>query len=873
MIKDQIFNIIAENLLAEYLSLYYVNASTWAYQWFTVDAENHTLKPEKDGRDIFRYAADIVKNNIHPSDRDEFTEFARKERIVAEIKNGETEEITYRININGSNVYHRLRLIKSANPDDEYFIIGILDVSKKIKEEKKQNRVLKNAMEMARRDELTGIANKNAYQEFEKLLQKRMDSGAEACKYAIVIFDLNNLKPVNDTFGHNVGDEYLKASCKMICDTFAHSPVFRIGGDEFLACLEKRDYNSRHDLINILKIQVEDNLRRGNGPVIAIGMSEYDPEVDDSVTDVFERADALMYDNKKMLKEQGGNGSSFMKYMSESSKVPPEKRWSLDNLFTAMESIAEGSYVYLCNMKYDYSRWSKGCVDTFGLPGEYMFGAGSIWEERIHPDDVESYRRSVEEIFSGKSRVHDMQYRARRADGEYVMCTCKGMVLHDYGEEPLYFCGTIMNNSASANVDSMTGLQNQYGFLEDIRLNLQNKNTMRIAMLGISKFSEINEMFGYHFGNKVLQYFARTLYNKVGNTGLVYRLDGTKLAVISRVRSVEDIRKRYEESRQEYRRGVKVDGKTIICEMNAGIIEVEDFDVNERTVFSCLDFAYEESKQRRQGDMVEFYDALNINNRDRIGKLGEIRWAIANDFRGFYLMYQPVINAGTEKMSGVEALIRYKSHRYGLVPPDEFIPVIERDPLYRDLGKWILKTAITDGKAILGDDPDAYMSVNLSYSQIERPDFVDSVREILREVNFPPEKLCLELTERCRLVDMQMLKNVIVNLRGMGIRVALDDFGTGFSSMGLLLDLEFDIIKIDRSFVIHIESDRKERTLMEHFTDMAASFESNVCVEGVETEAMKEILKAYNVHTFQGYYFSKPLVFEDLMAWKKEQKG
>ena len=872
MTQEQIFNKIAEALLGGYIRVYYVDAASCAFKWFLIDRKTHTLVPQKDGKDFFKHVAEVVEENVHPAEKENLLSAFGRDKMLSKMKDGEKESAIYRVSVDGSYEYHQMRLIKDNEENDEYFIIGVLNVDKKVKEEKKQERVLKNAMEMARRDELTGIGNKNAYQEFEKILQRKMDSGAEKVKYALVIFDLNNLKPVNDTFGHSVGDEYLRASCKMICDTFAHSPVFRIGGDEFLACLEKRDYSSRNDLIRMLEVQVADNMRRGNGPVIAIGMSEYDPELDDSVSDVFARADALMYDNKRLLKEQGGNGSSFMRYLSEGSKVPPEKRWSLDNLFMAFENMAEGSYVYLCNMKYDYSKWSKKCVDTFGLPGEYMFGAGAIWEEHIHPDDVETYRQAVADIFTGNTRYHDMQYRARRADGEYVMCTCKGMVIQDLDEQPLYFCGTIMNNSSNSNTDSLTGLKNQYGMLEDIRLHLQSKNNIRITMLGFSKFSEINEMYGYHYGNSVLQYFARSLYDRVGNTGEVYKLDGTKAAVISRIRTVKEIRQKYEEFRKDFRKGVKIDGKTIVLEMNAGIIEIDDFDINDRAVYSCLDFAYEESKQKRQGDMVEFYEALNENNRDRIAKLGEIRWAIANGFRGFYLVYQPVVNARSEKMSGVEALIRYKSDKFGLVPPDEFIPIIERDPLYRDLGRWILKQALLDGSRIFENEDNAYMSVNLSYSQIERPDFIDSVRELLEETKFPPNRLCLELTERCRLLDMDMLKNVIVNLRGMGVRVALDDFGTGFSSVGLLLDMDFDIIKIDRSFIIHIEEDPRERTLMEHFTGMAASFDSNVCVEGVETKAMTEILREYNVHTFQGYYYSKPLPFEELIKWKKERE-
>ena len=155
-------------------------------------------------------------------------------------------------------------------------------------------------------------------------------------------------------------------------------------------------------------------------------------------------------------------------------------------------------------MKYDYSRWSKNAVDAYGLPSEYMYGAGDIWENRIHPEDREAYHKGIDDIFSGNAAGHDMQYRAQRVTGEYDVCTCRGTVIRDPAGEPDYFAGTIRNHGLQGHVDTLTGLRNQYGFFEDLDSCIKRNASISVILFSISKFSEINEMFGYHFGNLVL---------------------------------------------------------------------------------------------------------------------------------------------------------------------------------------------------------------------------------------------------------------------------------------------------------------------------------------------------------------------------------
>lgn len=550
-------------------------------------------------------------------------------------------------------------------------------------------------------------------------------------------------------------------------------------------------------------------------------------------------------------------------------EYPAERKMKLDELFNAFSIVAEGTYVYLCDMKYDISRWSKAAVDAFGLPGDYMFDAGDIWEERIHPEDRDVYHRGIEDIFSGNENGHDMQYRALKITGEYDVCTCRGVVILDNDNTPNYFAGVIRNHGEQGHVDTLTGIRNQYGFFEDLQSNLNRHQSMKVFMIGINKFTEVNEVYGYHFGNRVLQECARFIYDIVGNDGSVYRIDGAKFAVITGVASVEKITQSYETARNYFRSRFVVDGVELVLELNAALLQVPNFDIDTTTIFTCLNFAYTESKTRRQGDLVEFYNDLNDQKRSRLEKLNAIRASIPHGYSGFFLLYQPVVDAKTEHLIGGEALLRWKNDEYGVVPPDHFISLLEADPLFPQLGEWILRQAINAGKQIMERYPDFVINVNLSYTQLEKPDFCDMVFSVLNETGYPAEHLCLEITERCRLLDINMLKNSLVCLKSRGVKIALDDFGTGFSSVGLIKTLPFDIIKIDRTFVQQIEKDDMERELIQHFSGLASTFGAKVCVEGVETDGMRDILQKFHVQSFQGYFYAKPLPLDEFLRWKE----
>lgn len=537
----------------------------------------------------------------------------------------------------------------------------------------------------------------------------------------------------------------------------------------------------------------------------------------------------------------------------------------LDSLFGAFAIMANGAYTYLTDIKHNYSRWSKEAVDYFGLPSEYMENAGDVWMENVHPDDRAAYAASIKELFGGKVSEHNLQYRARTKDGKYIVCTCRGVVIRDENGEPGYFGGTIKNNDTLSYIDDISNFRSLYGFLEDLQSAQWKGESIQIMLLGINEFSRLNDIYGYTFGNRVLQEFAKMIDTEAHGMGEWYRMDGTKFAIVCKKSSADDLKNLYKRIQYNSIHDFEVDGNRIVLSFVAGAINLDSLEVSAETVYSCLRFAYYESKNNHLGELFVLKNNVGDDKRFAIERINVIRNSIVNNCEGFFLCYQPIVDATTEKIIGAEALIRWKNDEYGVVPPVQFVDVLEQDNLFPELGKWILRTALVDAKKFLARYPGFIVNVNLSYTQLEKSDFVEDVLSILDEVNFPPQNLCLEITERCRLLDMGLLKDIFTRLRKHGIKVAIDDFGTGFSSIGVLRELPVTTVKIDRSFVMNIEKNNSDQNTVRFISELADSFSSSVTAEGIETPEMREFLLRFKIKSLQGFYYSKPLPMDEFM--------
>ncbi len=289
------FSNISMALAQRYEVIYHVNVVTNEYSEYTASEKYAKLRIGTTGKDFFAESLENMKSDIYAEDLPMMQDAMKKDNLMQTLlKYGKTF-LNYRLIIDGEPQYVSLYAVRPQE-DSEHIIVAVANVDAS----KKMELAYKDAMDMASRDALTGVKNKRSYAQTEIQIDNSISSGDKP-EFSVVVCDLNCLKQTNDKYGHNAGDEFIRESCKIICDVFSHSPVFRVGGDEFAVILRDSDYERRYELlINLDKI-LSENKRDGIKP-IAVGMSDYYADKDIRVQDVFERADAQMYKDKRMCK-------------------------------------------------------------------------------------------------------------------------------------------------------------------------------------------------------------------------------------------------------------------------------------------------------------------------------------------------------------------------------------------------------------------------------------------------------------------------------------------------------------------------------------------------------------------------------------------
>ncbi len=542
-----------------------------------------------------------------------------------------------------------------------------------------------------------------------------------------------------------------------------------------------------------------------------------------------------------------------------------------ENIFQAFSATSDGRYTYICDIPQNISYWSQDAVDFFGLPSAKMEDAGNLWVEHIEEPFREAYIKDIEDLFSGKKDHHEMVYRARAKDGSYVSCTCRGRILYDDNGNPEFFAGTITNHEKEESIDPTTGLQTRTALLGRMNLLTEAGKDFYLLMIGIRNFFDINSTYGYLIGNRILKGVAEYLLTYSGITSYWrYRCEGTKFAMILEKdqNTYEDVQNLYKDIRDHLQQRFEQDGTHVSINISGGCVDSSLQSASVNTIYNLALYALNKAKEENQTDLYLLTETNSGMDEHRIKILNTIRNSIGGEFNGFYLVYQPIVNAHTQQITGAEALLRWKNEEYGLVPPNAFIPWLEKDPIFYELGNWILRQSMTDAKKIFATHPDFIMNVNLAYPQLQRSDFKADLNRIVRELDYPPNNLKLELTERCKLLNMNMLLELMIFFNTSGFQTALDDFGTGYSALNLLTDLPITQIKIDRSYIMNVEKDPAKQSLLKAIVGCASELGKGVCVEGVETAEMRNfLLEHYPITNIQGYYYSKPLPFDELMEW------
>lgn len=534
---------------------------------------------------------------------------------------------------------------------------------------------------------------------------------------------------------------------------------------------------------------------------------------------------------------------------------------TINRIFDTFAVTSRSRYVYVYDIEKNISRWSQNAVDYFGLTGEYIYNAASVWENRIHPDDRDKYNEYVGQAYSGQKTSPNLEYRAKNKNGEYVVCSCRGVIIKDYVGRPCFYACSIINKGIVDNNDPITALPNQYEMLNYMRQLKNHQKEYSILLINFMDFADVNRRYGYTIGNNILRATSSKLVQELGTRGKAYRGEGTTLAVVSETMTIDEVKRFYGRIRAFTREALAIDGNKVGAEIGGGVILAADFTVDEHSIYTSAKYALEYSKTQRHGNLIIFHNDELDNDRSSIEVVNAVRNSVLNGMDGFYLEYQPIVSAVDSRLVGMEVFVRWSKEPYGTVSPAAFVPWLEQDQVFYTLGNWILEKALTDALEIRKNNRDFYLSVNLAFMQLERSEFRTTLLEILRRTSYPATSLCLELTQGSRQMSMEHLKSQVEFLKSCGLKIGIDV--SDFASLDYIRHLPIDLVNIAPVLTDEIEQNNTVKYMIETISSFTHRLGIRTCFTGIEDEETLKTAKQYPVSDLMGYYLGRPCRIED----------
>jgi diguanylate cyclase (GGDEF)-like protein/PAS domain S-box-containing protein len=428
---------------------------------------------------------------------------------------------------------------------------------------------------------------------------------------------------------------------------------------------------------------------------------------------------------------------------------------------------------------------------------------------------------------------------------------------HKVAEERIHFL---------AYSDALTGLPNRRLLQDRLTQALasarRQKGRIAVLFLDLDRFKNINDSLGHSVGDLLLQEVARRLSTWGREQDTMARVGGDEfLVVLTGLKDVTDTAVAAKRLMDAMIGEYSIRGHTLNITCSLGISIFPEHGTDTETLIKHADAAMYSAKEGGRNGFRFFTEEIDAQAVERLTLENSLQYAL--DKKELFLVYQPQMDIGSRKITGLEALLRWKHPELGLVPPDKFIRIAENCGLIVPIGDWVLRTACAQAQKWQEDGlPPIRVAVNVSAVQFRRQGFCEQVRTVLRETGLAPQYLELELTESLLLADADVTLSVIQELKAMGLTLAIDDFGTGYSSFSYLKQFRVSRLKIDRSFIRDVAANPDDAAITAAIISMANSLHLKVIAEGVENEAQMSFLRAHHCDEIQGYYFSKPLPVE-----------
>ncbi|CEG25934.1 bifunctional diguanylate cyclase/phosphodiesterase [Bacillus sp. B-jedd] len=414
--------------------------------------------------------------------------------------------------------------------------------------------------------------------------------------------------------------------------------------------------------------------------------------------------------------------------------------------------------------------------------------------------------------------------------------------------------------------DELTGLANRRLFKERLNTTLNAGfnpgKVMAVMYFDLDQFKLINDSLGHTFGDKLLKAVAKRLQSSIRQDDLVSRWGGDEFTILLMNIKEREIKIVAQRILNVFEKSFSVEGKELFITPGIGISLYPYDGVTTEELLRKADIAMYQAKKEGRNNYQFYNDKLDKQSIERLEIENQLRKALERN--EFTLEYQPIIELSTEKLTGVEALIRWKSPVLGQLSPNSFIPVAEETGMILPIGEWVLKTACQQMKNWLDNGIGlSTISVNISLRQFYQPDLVPMISEVIKETGIHPSNLTIEITESMTM-DVTIAKNILQDLKSIGVNISIDDFGTGYSSLSYLKRFPIDFLKIDQSFIRDIANSKDDENIATTILLMGRNLGLNVIAEGVETKEQLSILRSNQCHEAQGYLFSRPLSPEKL---------
>ena len=419
--------------------------------------------------------------------------------------------------------------------------------------------------------------------------------------------------------------------------------------------------------------------------------------------------------------------------------------------------------------------------------------------------------------------------------------------------------------------DALTGLPNRTLFQARLEETLASdvNGHLAVLLLDFDRFKEINDTLGHSNGDALLRALAARLELAADGCVELARLGGDEFGVIAHVTDASASLQLAERLQRALAEPTEIAGVSLEVQASVGVALSPDHGVDTETLLRCADVAMYSSKVAHAPRL--YAAEHDTHSPVRLGLAGELRRGL--DQGELVAYYQPQLDLRTGVIRGVEALVRWRHPTRGFLAPAEFLSVAEHAGLMRRLTRTVLEQSIAQCRTWHNAGLELTVAVNISDRDLVDSRFADEVGRLLAEHGVDPSLLELEITEGTIVADSTRSHPILQRLSGLGARIAVDDFGTGYSSLGQLKRLPVDLLKIDRSFVVNMTTEKSDAAIVRSTIELAHSLGIDVVAEGVESEAVAGRLAGLGCDSAQGYWISRPLPAEDLTAWLEASRG